>query len=118
MQLRDLVAAATGEKLAAASGPLDIEIAAITAEAPAVKPGTLFAAIPGAWHSGPERVPEALERGAVALLLPEGCSLDVPDGVGVLQSANPRRAVAFLSAALAGPSPKTVVAVTGTCGKT
>jgi UDP-N-acetylmuramoyl-L-alanyl-D-glutamate--2,6-diaminopimelate ligase len=95
-----------------------VEITGITAEAPRVTPGMLFAAIPGGWESDLARVPAALEAGAAALLLPAGCSIDVPKNVAVLTTANVRRALAFLSGALAGPAPETVVAITGTCGKT
>jgi len=121
VKLKDLIAASnqrTGAERVGASGPLECEITGITAEASSVDTGMLYAAIPGAWESGVERIPAALEAGAAALLLPEGHGVALPDGVAILTTANPRRAVAFLSAALAGAAPKTVVAITGTCGKT
>jgi UDP-N-acetylmuramoyl-L-alanyl-D-glutamate--2,6-diaminopimelate ligase len=122
LKLSDLIAAGRGrigtpEPVTFLSGP-DVGIAGITAEAPQVKPGMLYAAIPGGWESDVARIPAALEAGAAAVLLPAGSGLDIPDDVAVLTTANPRRALAFLSAALAGPSPETVVAITGTCGKT
>jgi UDP-N-acetylmuramoyl-L-alanyl-D-glutamate--2,6-diaminopimelate ligase len=97
---------------------LDVEISGITAEAPEVRPGFLYVAIPGGFRSGPERVAEAIAAGAVALLAPEDGELAAPSGIAVLRSGNLRRAAAFLSAALAGVQPKTIVAVTGTSGKT
>jgi UDP-N-acetylmuramoyl-L-alanyl-D-glutamate--2,6-diaminopimelate ligase len=122
LKLEELVAASnarTGRPepvtLHARSG---VEITGITAEAPQATRGMLYAAIPGGWESDVARVPLALRGGAAALLLPEGCSIDVPEGVPVLTTGNVRRALAFLSAALAGAAPETVVAVTGTCGKT
>lgn len=121
MKLKDLIAAShqpTGAERVGASGPLAGEITGITAEASSVRAGMLYAAIPGAWESGVERIPLALQAGAAALLVPEGHCVALPDGVPVLTTANPRRAVAFLSAALAGCAPQTVVAITGTCGKT
>jgi UDP-N-acetylmuramoyl-L-alanyl-D-glutamate--2,6-diaminopimelate ligase len=121
LQLRDLIAASnarTGAEHIAAAGPLDVEIIGIAAEAPRVTPGVLYAAIPGAWESDITGLPMALQAGAAAVLLPQGCSIAVPDNVAVLTTVNTRRAVAFLSAALAGCAPETVVAITGTCGKT
>jgi UDP-N-acetylmuramoyl-L-alanyl-D-glutamate--2,6-diaminopimelate ligase len=121
LQLKDLIARAEtlpkAERISVA-GPLDVEITGITAEAPYVERGFLYAAIPGGFKSGPERVPEAVAAGAAALLLPERGDIAVPPGMAVLRSANLRRAMAFLSAAFAGVQPQTVVAVTGTSGKT
>jgi UDP-N-acetylmuramoyl-L-alanyl-D-glutamate--2,6-diaminopimelate ligase len=121
MQLADLIIAAQARPEAeaiAAMGGLEAEIAGITAEVPQVVPGALYVAIPGGFNSGPERVSEAIAAGAVALLLPEHCDMAVPSGMAVLRSANLRRAMAFLAAALAGVQPTIVVAVTGTSGKT
>jgi UDP-N-acetylmuramoyl-L-alanyl-D-glutamate--2,6-diaminopimelate ligase len=121
LQLRDLIVGAEAlpmaERISAASS-LDVAITGITAEAPHVEPGFLYAAIPGGFKSGPERVPEALAAGAAALLLPEASDIPVPSGVAVLSAGNLRRAMAFLAAARAGVQPQTVVAVTGTSGKT
>jgi UDP-N-acetylmuramoyl-L-alanyl-D-glutamate--2,6-diaminopimelate ligase len=122
LKLKDLIAASLARgrnpEPVALRSRSDPEITGITAEAPRVAPGMLYAAIPGGWESDVGRVPAALRAGAAALLLPERCAAAVPDDVAVLTTANPRRAVAFLSAALAGPAPQTVVAITGTCGKT
>jgi UDP-N-acetylmuramoyl-L-alanyl-D-glutamate--2,6-diaminopimelate ligase len=121
MKLKHLIAASNqrpGAERVVAAGPLDGDISGITAEAPSVTAGMLYAAIPGAWESGVARIPAALQSGAAAILLPEGHGVALPDGAAILTTANPRRAVAFLSAALAGRAPQTVVAITGTCGKT
>ncbi len=121
VKLSDLIAASNrlaGAERVTAASPLDAEITAINAEASGIRPGMLYAAIPGAWESGIARIPQALQAGAVAVLLPEEQDVALPEGVARLTTTNPRRAVAFLSAALAGRMPKTVVAITGTCGKT
>jgi len=112
LQLKDLIAGAQALPNA--------ERISVAAEAPHVERGFLYAAIPGGFKSGPERVPEAVAAGAAALLLPlpEPGDIGVPPGLAVLRSANLRRALAFLSAALADVQPQTVVAVTGTSGKT
>ena len=94
-------------------------ILGLTADSRAVGPGFLFAALPGARADGRAFVAEAVSRGAAAVLAPEGTAW--PKGVParpLLLSADPRRALARMAAAFAGAQPETVVAVTGTNGKT
>jgi UDP-N-acetylmuramoyl-L-alanyl-D-glutamate--2,6-diaminopimelate ligase len=96
-----------------------LEVAGITADSRQVVPGDLFAALPGVKVDGRRYIAEAVERGAVAVLAPDGT--DWPPGVPprpLILDAEPRRRLARMAAALAGPQPKTVVAVTGTNGKT
>jgi len=97
----------------------DGEIAGLTADSRAVGPGMLFAALPGARADGRAFIAEAVERGAAAVLAPEGT--EWPPGVPVrplITAADPRRALALMAAAFHGAQPRTVVAVTGTNGKT
>ena len=101
----------------AASGGLDI--AGVTADSRRVAPGYLFAALPGSREDGRRYIADAVSRGAVAVLAPEGTSW--PPGVPprpLLQDPEPRRRLAQLAAALAGAQPRVLVAVTGTNGKT
>ncbi|HEX4261488.1 MAG TPA: UDP-N-acetylmuramoyl-L-alanyl-D-glutamate--2,6-diaminopimelate ligase [Acetobacteraceae bacterium] len=96
-----------------------LEIAGITADSRRVAPGFLFAALPGSREDGRVYIADAVSRGAVAVLAPEGTAW--PPGVPprpLLQDPEPRRRLAQLAAALAGPQPRIVVAVTGTNGKT
>ena len=96
-----------------------VAITGITADSRAVSAGFLFAALPGAKADGRRFIADAVARGAVAVLAPLGT--EWPAGVPVrplMQDAEPRRALARLAAAHAGPQPATVVAVTGTNGKT
>ncbi len=91
----------------------------MTADSRQVAEGYLFAALPGAQVDGREFIADAVARGAVAVLAPEGT--DWPPGVPprpLLCDPEPRRALAQIAAALAGPQPDCVVAVTGTNGKT
>ena len=94
----------------------DPEIAGVTSDSRAVERGFLFAALPGAKHDGRAFVGEALRRGASVVLAAPG--LDLPAGVPYVEAANPRRAFARAAARFAGPQPRTIVAVTGTSGKT
>ena len=96
-----------------------LDVAGITADSRQVVPGDLFAALPGVKVDGRRYIAEAVERGAVAVLAPHGT--DWPPGVPprpLILDAEPRRRLAQMAAALAGPQPQTVVAVTGTNGKT
>jgi UDP-N-acetylmuramoyl-L-alanyl-D-glutamate--2,6-diaminopimelate ligase len=122
LRLNDLISAtdimAGNAEPLKATGPLDVEIAGLTADSRRVHPGYLFAALPGSEVDGRDYVPAALKAGAAALLLPEGSRLSVPAEIAVLTTANPRRALALMAARFAGRQPKIVCAVTGTSGKT
>jgi UDP-N-acetylmuramoyl-L-alanyl-D-glutamate--2,6-diaminopimelate ligase len=106
-----------GEELAAPPIRDNPEISGITADSRAVEPGFLFAALGGRREDGTRFVGEAIGKGAAAILVTAGSRLaDV--GVPVLTAAEPRRALALLAARFYARQPDTVVAVTGTSGKT
>lgn len=88
-----------------------------------VAPGTLFAAMPGSVVHGATFVESALERGAVAVLTDaEGATLAgeaiQSSGAALVISEQPREALARAASLWFGQHPKTMVAVTGTNGKT
>ncbi len=94
-------------------------LSGLTADSRAVAPGFLFAALPGAKADGRAFIGDAVARGAVAVLAPAGTAW--PPGVPavpLLTAADPRRALALLAAGFHGAAPATLVAVTGTNGKT
>jgi UDP-N-acetylmuramoyl-L-alanyl-D-glutamate--2,6-diaminopimelate ligase len=96
-----------------------LDVAGITADSREVVPGDLFAALPGTSVDGRAFIADAVQRGAVAVLAPHGT--EWPPGVPprpLILDPEPRRRLARMAAALAGPQPATVVAVTGTNGKT
>ena len=96
-----------------------LEIGGLTADSRRVRPGDLFAALPGARADGRAFIADAVARGAAAVLAPPGTAW--PDGVPVrpmIEDPEPRRALARLAAVHAGPAPRTLVAITGTNGKT
>jgi UDP-N-acetylmuramoyl-L-alanyl-D-glutamate--2,6-diaminopimelate ligase len=96
-----------------------LDIAGITADSRRIAPGYLFAAIPGSHADGRAFIAEAVSRGAAAVLAPDGTTW--PPGVPprpLLHDPEPRRRLAQLAAGFAGTQPNTVVAVTGTNGKT
>jgi UDP-N-acetylmuramoyl-L-alanyl-D-glutamate--2,6-diaminopimelate ligase len=101
------------------TGAANPEITGVTCDSRRVAPGYLFAAIPGAAQDGRDYIPDALARGASAILAPPGTRL--PDGyetTPVLDTDNPRRRYALLAARFYPKQPETVAAVTGTNGKT
>jgi len=95
------------------------DILGVTADHRAVRPGFLFAALPGQRTDGARFIPDAVAAGAAAILAPDGT--DWPAGTEarpLLHSADPRRALALIAAAFHGAQPERVVAITGTNGKT
>lgn len=94
----------------------ELNITGLTADSRAVKPGFLFAAMPGSTVDGREFTTSALQNGAVAILAPEGT--DAPEGSVLITAHDPRAAFAHISAAFYEVQPNTIAAVTGTNGKT
>jgi UDP-N-acetylmuramoyl-L-alanyl-D-glutamate--2,6-diaminopimelate ligase len=92
----------------------DPEILGVTADSRQVRPGFLFAALPGAKVDGRSFIPAALQAGAAAVLASEPIPLDRP----VVPAWDVRRAYALAATAFYGAQPATCVAVTGTNGKT
>ena len=115
MRLIDLMNGDKPADAAIAAG-LDIDIEGLTADSRQVRPGFLFAALPGTRADGSSFIADAIGRGARAVLAPAGIALDSP--VPVIADANPRLRLARMAARFFGRQPETVVAVTGTNGKT
>ena len=99
-----------------ARGGLDPIVTGITADSRAVKPGFLFAALPGVAVHGATYAASALERGAAAVLT-DAKGAAMVDGPLVV-AEDPREALARAAALWFGAQPATMVAVTGTNGKT
>jgi UDP-N-acetylmuramoyl-L-alanyl-D-glutamate--2,6-diaminopimelate ligase len=95
-------------------------IAGLTADSRQVRPGWLFAALPGAKADGRAFIADALARGATAVLAPAGTVLpaEAPSGIRLIEDDRPRRRFAQLAAAFYRRQPGTIAAVTGTNGKT
>ncbi len=90
-------------------------ITGVTADSRKVRPGFLFAAMPGSKVDGRAFVDGAVAAGAAAILAPDDVvRADVP----VIHATDLRRAYALAAAAFWGAQPPVCVAVTGTNGKT
>ncbi|MFQ6393864.1 UDP-N-acetylmuramoyl-L-alanyl-D-glutamate--2,6-diaminopimelate ligase [Nocardia sp. KC 131] len=101
--------------------PTDLLVTGIEQRSNAVRPGDLFAALPGAQAHGARFARDAVDRGAVAVFTDAaGAELAGELGVPVLVREQPRSVLGELSAALYGnPSQRLrIVGITGTSGKT
>jgi len=93
----------------------DSEVTSFAIDHRKVAKGSVFGAFKGAVFNGEEFIGEAVDRGAVAVVAREEALVSrVPH----LADENPRRLFAQLASRFYGPYPETVVAVTGTNGKT
>ncbi len=101
----------------------DPALSGITADSRAVRAGMLFAALPGTATHGAKFIPVALEQGAVAILTDAAgaklaAEMLADSEVALVVAEDPRAALACAAALWFGAQPETMVAVTGTNGKT
>jgi UDP-N-acetylmuramoyl-L-alanyl-D-glutamate--2,6-diaminopimelate ligase len=97
-------------------GPTDIEVTGLAYDSRQTGPGTLFFSVSGFQRDGHEFAPEAVERGAAALVVERPLGLGVPEIV-----VDDVRAAMAPAAARFHGDPTTrlrVVGITGTNGKT
>lgn len=92
----------------------DSEVSGFAIDHRKVTKGSVFGAFRGAAFNGEDFISAAVERGAVAVVARPEASASVP----LLADEDPRKLFAQLAAKFFGPYPETVVAVTGTNGKT
>ena len=121
MPLADLVARLPEARLAAGGG--EVQVSSVALDSRRVDPGALFVALSGSAAEGLDFVADAMAVGAVAVAVSEDAVSEACRLVGdapVVACRNPRFAAAHAAAEVAGrPSEDlTVVAVTGTSGKT
>ncbi|MEP5761179.1 MAG: UDP-N-acetylmuramoyl-L-alanyl-D-glutamate--2,6-diaminopimelate ligase [Litoreibacter sp.] len=98
-------------------------VTGLSVDSRTIKPGHLFAALPGSLAHGAEFIKYAIGMGAGAILTdPAGVEIaeeelaasDIP----VVVTEDPRQALSYACALWFGVQPSTMVAVTGTNGKT
>lgn len=92
----------------------DTEIIGLTADSRKVELGYLFAALKGTVTDGRNYVPHAIEAGAAAIL--SGGGVETGDTVHVIAD-EPRHALAVAAQRFYKTQPQTMVAITGTNGK-
>ena len=113
MKLRELL---IGVPIQSSTADLETEISGVSYDSRATKPGDLFVAMTGFATDGHRYIAAALEKGAAAVL----CRQPPAEDCAYVQTADSRRALAVVGANWFGHPAKemTMVAVTGTCGKT
>ncbi|MFF3426150.1 UDP-N-acetylmuramoyl-L-alanyl-D-glutamate--2,6-diaminopimelate ligase [Streptomyces sp. NPDC002602] len=107
--------------LEAAGEPTGPRITGITHDSRAVRPGDLYAALPGAKAHGADFAAQAAALGAAAVLTdPAGAERAAATGLPVLAVADPRARMGELAAAIYGRPGEALLqlGITGTSGKT
>jgi UDP-N-acetylmuramoyl-L-alanyl-D-glutamate--2,6-diaminopimelate ligase len=108
-----------GALLAAAGQPVpdgaEANVTGFAIDHRKVAPGNVFGAFPGTRVNGEDYIAAAIQAGAVAVVARPEAQVS---GALHLADAEPRRAFARLAAQFFTPVPATVIAVTGTNGKT
>src|SRR6202521_2315561 len=90
-----------------------LDVTGVSADSRKIRPGDVFVAVSGAKADGLRFVP-----GAVAVLAERAPDAPLSAGVPLVRVADARRALALAAARLFPRQPATIVAVTGTSGKT
>ncbi|HBV54424.1 MAG TPA: UDP-N-acetylmuramoyl-L-alanyl-D-glutamate--2,6-diaminopimelate ligase [Rhodobacteraceae bacterium] len=106
-----------------ARGGRDVALTGLAVDSRDLRPGYLFAALPGTKVHGATFVATALEMGATAILTdPEGAQIAAPvlatQDAALVVAEDPRATLSAAAALWFGAQPATMVAVTGTNGKT
>jgi UDP-N-acetylmuramoyl-L-alanyl-D-glutamate--2,6-diaminopimelate ligase len=91
----------------------EIAVKGITSDSRLIEPGFVFAALPGAKVDGQKFIADALQRGATAVI-----SAGIGTSSNHIHVENPRQVLSHMAARFYGKQPETIVAVTGTNGKT
>src|SRR5580698_500916 len=110
---------AGSDPLAGPGGP--VMVSGVTHDSRRVRPGDLYAALPGTQHHGARFCDDAAAAGAVAVLTdPDGKSLARHCGLPVFVVSDPRARLGEIASWIYGnPSSRlTLIGVTGTSGKT
>ncbi len=109
-----LAALAAGAGIALPGGS-EAQVTGFAIDNRKVAPGTVFGAFQGSKVNGEDFIPAAVTAGAVAIVARAEARIA---GAVHIASAEPRRTFAQLAAKFFTPVPETIVAVTGTNGKT
>ena len=103
-----------------AHGDLDVAVSGISLSTARIRPGDVYAALPGTRAHGADYAAQALAAGAVVVLT-DPAGLDrLPPGTAAIVVPEPRRVLGRLSARIYGEpaADLRVIGVTGTQGKT
>ncbi len=120
MKLKEMLVGLEGLKV---KGDLELEIKGIESNSKQIKKNYIFVAIKGFDTDGHQYISSAIKKGAIAVMVEEGCdlkALDIPEGITIVMAKNTREALAICSSNFYGnPSRRfKLIGVTGTKGKT
>ena len=120
MELKRMLVGLEGLKV---RGNLDLEIKGLESNSKEIKKDYLFIAIKGYAVDGHKYINNAIENGAIAIIVEEGCNLkelNIPENITVVMAKNTREALAICASNFYNnPSSKfKLIGVTGTKGKT
>ncbi|TXI09906.1 MAG: UDP-N-acetylmuramoyl-L-alanyl-D-glutamate--2,6-diaminopimelate ligase [Rhizobium sp.] len=116
MNLRDIAGDTFPELNTQIGGAVgDLEISGISADSRKVLPGMAFVAVAGTKADGVSFIADAVSRGAAVVIA--GHEADT-GSLPLLKVSEPRRFLAIAASRFFGRQPETMVAVTGTAGKT
>lgn len=106
-----------------AQGGVDVRVTGLSVDSRDVKPGHLFAALPGTRVHGGEFIQYALRMGAGAVLTDaQGARIAAHElmnsHAALIVAEDPRQTLSYAAALWFGAQPEVMVAVTGTNGKT
>ena len=100
-------------------GGRDPNVVGIASDSRDVRPGYIFAALPGIDVDGINFVEEAVSRGAVAIITQNSSKCrKISPKTTIIETSNPRLELAKLAACFFHDQPDYIAAVTGTNGKT
>ena len=120
MELKKILIGLEGLKV---KGDLNKEIKGIEKNSKEIKEGYLFIAIKGFAVDGHQFIENAIENGATAIMIEEGCNIKgikIPEEITIIMAPNTREGLAISASNFYGnPSAKLkLIGVTGTKGKT
>jgi UDP-N-acetylmuramoyl-L-alanyl-D-glutamate--2,6-diaminopimelate ligase len=97
----------------------DVAVTGVTHSSSAVRPGDLYAALPGSRVHGAQFIPDAVAKGAVAVLT-DGAGAAASTQLPTIVVDNPRAVLGDISSKVYGePTERlTTIGITGTAGKT
>ncbi|WP_184696120.1 UDP-N-acetylmuramoyl-L-alanyl-D-glutamate--2,6-diaminopimelate ligase [Rhizobium leguminosarum] len=115
MKLRDLAGDQFPEIEAQLEGPAGLlDISGLSSDSRHVAPGNAFVAVAGTKADGAGFIADAAGRGAAVAIASQAVQASIP----VLAVKEPRRFLSIAASRFFGRQPETMVAVTGTAGKT
>jgi len=100
------------------SGDGNVEVSRVDKDTRALQPGDLYVALKGDRFDGHDFLPQAAEAGAVAALVSEDVTCELPEGFGIIKVADTLVGLQTLAGDYRLRLPLKAVGVTGSSGKT